>query len=50
MDGVAVALGHRGMTVEAAQQCAKYRKELRAPVHRQQNEFHAAIFALPCVL
>ena len=28
MDGVAVALGHRGMTVEAARQCAKYRKEL----------------------
>ena len=26
MDGVMVALGNRGMTVEAAQQCAKDRK------------------------
>ena len=27
MDGVKVAFGNRGMTVEAARQCAKYRKE-----------------------
>ena len=27
MDGVKVALANRGMTVEAARQCAKYRKE-----------------------
>ena len=27
------ALGNRGMTVEAARQCAKDRKELRALVH-----------------
>ena len=27
MDGVKVALGNRGMTVEAASQCAKDRKE-----------------------
>ena len=27
MDGVKVALGNRGMTVEAARQCAKDRKE-----------------------
>ena len=27
MDGVKVALGNRGMTVKAAQQCAKDRKE-----------------------
>ena len=33
MDGVKVALGNRGMTVEAAQQCAKDRKEWRALVH-----------------
>ena len=33
MDGVKVALGNRGMTVEAARQCAKDRKELRALVH-----------------
>ena len=33
MDGVKVALGNRGMTVEAAQQCAKDRKARRALVH-----------------
>ena len=33
MDGVKVALGNRGMMVEAARQCAKDRKELRALVH-----------------
>ena len=33
MDGVKVALGNRGMTVEAARQCAKDRKAWRAPVH-----------------
>ena len=33
MDGVKVAFGNRGMTVEAAQQCAKDRKKCRAPVH-----------------
>ena len=33
MDGVKVALGNRGMTVEAAQQCAKDRKEWRALVY-----------------
>ena len=27
VDGVKVSLGSRGMTVEAARQCAKYRKE-----------------------
>ena len=32
MDGVKVALGNRGMTVKAAQQCAKDRKEWRALV------------------
>ena len=32
MDGVKVALGNRGMTVEPARQCAKDRKELRALV------------------
>ena len=31
---VKVALGNRGMTVEAARQCAKDRKEWRALVHR----------------
>ena len=33
MDGVKVALGNRGMMVEAARQCAKDRKEWRALVH-----------------
>ena len=33
MDGVKVALGNRGMTVEAAEQCVKDRKEWRALVH-----------------
>ena len=32
MDGVKVALGNRGMTVEAARQCAKDRIEWRALV------------------
>ena len=33
LDGVKVALGNRGMTVEATRQCAKDRKEWRAQVH-----------------
>ena len=33
MDGVKVALGNKGMTVEAARQCAKDRKAWRALVH-----------------
>ena len=33
MDGVNVSLGNRGMTVEAARQRAKDRKEWRALVH-----------------
>ena len=33
MDGVKVALGNRGMTAEAAGQCANDRKEWRALVH-----------------
>ena len=33
MDGVKVALGNRGMTVEAARQCAKDRKAWRTLVH-----------------
>ena len=36
MDGVKVALGNKGMTVEAACQCTKDRKEWRALVHMQQ--------------
>ena len=50
LDGVKVALGNRGMTVEAERQCAKDRKEWRALVDMQLDEFHAAIFAYPCVL
>ena len=33
MDGVKVALGNRGKTVEAARQCTKDRKDWRALVH-----------------
>ena len=33
MDGVKVALGNRGITVEAARQCAKDQKECRTLVH-----------------
>ena len=33
MDGVKVTLGNRGLTVEAARQCAKDRKGWRALVH-----------------
>ena len=33
MDGVKVALGNRGMTVEVARQCAKDRKERRVLVY-----------------
>ena len=33
MDGVKVALGNRGMTVETARQCAKDQKEWRALAH-----------------
>ena len=33
MDGVKVAFGNRGITVEAERQCAKDRKECRALVH-----------------
>ena len=33
IDGAKVALGNRGMTVKAARQCAKDRKEWRALVH-----------------
>ena len=33
MDSVKVALGNRGMTVEAARRCAKDRKEWRALVN-----------------
>ena len=33
MDGVKMALDSRGMTVEAARQCAKDSKEWRALVH-----------------
>ena len=43
-DGVKMALGNRGVTVEAARQCAKDRKAWRALV--KLNEFHTAILFL----
>ena len=49
MDGLKVALGSRGMTVETSRQW-KERKEWSALVHMFLNEFHAAIFAWRCVL
>ena len=39
MDGVRVALGIRGKTVEAARQCANDRNEWRALMHMQMTEF-----------
>ena len=41
MDGVRVALRNRGMTVEAARQCAKDMKEWRALMHMLLDEFRA---------
>ena len=45
MEDVKVALGNRGMTVEAARRCARDRNEWRALVRMQMIEFQAAIFA-----
>ena len=42
MDGVKVALGSRGMTVEAVRQL---QEGVESTVHMQMIEFHAAIFA-----
>ena len=50
MNGVKVAFGNRGMTVMAARQCSKDRKDMRALIHMWLNEFHEAIFCLACVL
>ena len=53
MDGVKVALGNRGMTVEAVRQCAKDRKQGEPWCIcrlRSANEFPAAISAWHCVL
>ena len=44
MDGVKVALGSRGMTVDAARHSAKDRKEWRALVHVLMIEFYPTIF------
>ena len=50
MDGVKVGFGNIGMTVEAAGQYTKDRKECSAMVHMYMIEFNAAIIAWPCVL
>ena len=50
MDSVKVALANTGMTLEAARQCAKDRKECRALVHMLLNEFRPDIVAWACVL
>ena len=50
MDGVKVALGNRGMTVEAARQCAYDRKEWRALGSAAVQLVHIALqFRLPVV-
>ena len=46
MDGVKVALGNRGMTVEAARQCAKDRKECKALVHVKTERVSRGHFCL----
>ena len=55
IDGVKVAFGNRGMTVEVARQCAKDRKEWRALVHMQLSSTRLFMLgpvffrtALPC--
>ena len=53
MDGVKVALGNRGMTMEAVQQCAKDRKAWRALVKNtlESPSLLVPVFfrtALPC--
>ena len=50
MDDVKVALGNKGMTVEAERQCVKDLKEWRALVRMYMIAFHAAIFARSGVL
>ena len=47
IDRAKVALGNGGMTVKAARQCAKDRKELRVLVHIKLHEFHAAFLLYP---
>ena len=48
LDGVKVAMGNRGMTVEAVPQCAKIGMggETWCTCN---NEFHAAVFAFLCL-
>ena len=50
MDGMKVALGNRGLTVEAPRQYARDWKKWSALVHMLLKEFHVTIFAWPCVL
>ena len=45
MDGVKMALGSRGMTVEAARQCAKDSKEWRARVHVKEWRARVPLFS-----
>ena len=47
VDGVKVALGCRGMTVEAGRQCVKGRKDFDMYVDMYMIEINAAIFAWP---
>ena len=45
MDGVGVALGNKGMTVQAARQCAKDRKEWRALVQSTERVFSPSVLS-----
>ena len=46
MNGVKMALSRREMTVEAARQCEKDRKEWRALVHMEMIECNMVIFCM----
>ena len=49
MEGVKVALGNRGMMVEAARQCTRDRNKWRSLVRMQMIVFYMAIFTgFPC--
>ena len=48
MDGLKIALGSRGMAVDAARRYVKDGKEWRALVHISMIEFNAVIIAWHC--
>ena len=50
MDGVKVAMGSRGMTVEAAHQCAKKTERVESPGTYVTERVSSGLFTSPCVL